>query len=206
MGYFDSPAHSIFNRGVVRGFYLKGKMTILSATELREHIQTDLGDDALDRLANASEAMIIRTAGSATVETEEFADSAYPGGRSRNLYLGRPVASITSVKERTDPDDAQTTLAVDDFRLEGTRKLIRLREGTNPQLFWTAYVEVIYVPVVDTGLREHVQIELVKLALNYSGAKSEEDGEFDFEHHDTNTETQGILKQLRSGGTHRMVV
>lgn len=181
-------------------------MTILSATELREHIQTDLGDDALDRLANASEAMIVRTAGSATVETDVISDPAYPGGRSRNLYLSRPVSDITSVKERTDPDDVQTTLAGDDYRLEGSRKLVRLREGTNSQLFWSPFVEVIYVPVVDSGLREHVQIELVKLAVNYSGAIEEEDGEFSFEHHDTRIETQGILSQLRSGGTHRMVV
>ncbi len=173
-------------------------MTILSATELRQHIETDLSDTAIDRLGSAAEQLIIREAGDITALTETFNEEGYPRGRERIIYLARTVTSITSIKEREHFDDDQTTLSTDDYRQEGGRRLIRLREGTNSRLFWAPHTEVVYVPVVDSDLREIVQINLVKLAVMYSGAQKEKQGDFDFWHLDYATETRAHLAQLNN--------
>ncbi len=173
-------------------------MTILSATELRTHIETDLSDTALGRLGSAAEQLIIRAAGDITALTEIQNEQGYPGGRERIIYLARTVTSITSVKEREHFDDDQITLSADDYRQEGGRRLVRLREGTNPRLFWAPHTEVNYVPVVDSDLREIVQINLVKLAVIYSAALRETQGDFDFWHVDYAKETQGHLAQLNN--------
>ncbi len=173
-------------------------MTILSADELREHIETDLGDVALLRLAAGAEEMIVREAGQTSDVTETRNEWGFPWGRHRELYTARPVSIFTSIKERSHPDDAQTTLETDDYRLEGVRRIIRLQEGTNPRQLWAPYVELIYTPESDNDIRKLVQIALVKLGVMYSGAKKETEGDFEFWHNDTATETTAILRKLRT--------
>ena len=173
-------------------------MAILTPTQLRQHIETDLADAALQRLADGIEELIEREGGGTTDETENFNEWGFPRGRNRIIYTARPISSITSIKERDDPDDAGTTIATDDFRKEGNRALVRLQDGTNPRLLWAQHVEVIHTPLVDTSLRQVVQINLVKLALNYSGAKREKHGDFEFWHHDSGKETRAILMPLRN--------
>ncbi len=181
-------------------------MTILTPEKLREHIETDLGDPALLRLAAAAEQMIIREAGETTPVTETRNEWGFPSGRHRTLYTARPVSSITTIKERDHPDDTQTTLATDDFRLEGVRQIIRLQEGTNPRLLWAQHVELVYTTDSDDEIRKLVQIDLVKLSVMYSGAQREREGDFDFWHHDTAKETNAILGMLRNARNNPIVV
>ena len=173
-------------------------MTLLSATQLREHIETDLGDGAIDRIANAAEKMIDREIGAVGAITQIFNEWGYPRGRDRVLFTTLPIGSITSIKERDDPDDTQLTLSADDFRQEGNRSLIRLRDGTNPRLFWAQHTEIIYALAAETEIRELVQINLVKLNLMYSGARKEKQGDFDFWHAEIQKETRAILAPLNS--------
>ncbi len=173
-------------------------MTILTATVLRTHVETDLADAALTRLGSAAEQLIIREAGDTSALTEIFNEVNFPAGRERILYLSRTISSIASIKERDHFDDDQTTLSSDDYRQEAGRKLIRLREGTNSRQFWAPHTEVIYTPVVDSDLRELVQINLVKLAVMYAGAAREEMGDFDFWHVDHATETRKLLALLNN--------
>ncbi len=180
-------------------------MTILAADDLREHIETDLGDVALLRLAAAAEEMIIREAGTAASVTETRNEWGFPWGRHRTLYAARPVSSFTSIKERSHPDGVQTTLAADDYRLEGVRRILRLREGTNPRQLWAPHVELIYTPDSDDDIRKLVQIDLVKLEIMYSGALREREGDFDFWHKDTATETAAILGKLRTARNNMVI-
>lgn len=183
-------------------------MTILGADELREHIETDLGDVALLRLAASAEEMIVREAGTAatTDVTETHNEWGFPTGRHRTLYTARPVTSFTSIKERSHPDDAQTTLSADDYRLEGVRQIIRLWDGTNPRALWAPHVELIYKPESDDDIRKLVQIDLVKFAVMYSGAAKEKQGDFDFWHHETGKETNAILGRLRTARNNPPVI
>ena len=165
-------------------------MTILTATELRTHIETDLPDTALTRLASAAEATIVGVVGVVASQVD------YLRGGTRNSYPTRAISSITTIKERDHPDDAQTTLSADDYRLQGKFFIVRLREGTNPRLNWAPEVELAYVPAIDSSLLEVVQINLVKLALVYSGAVRESDGDFDFWHGDYAKQTKAVLMPL----------
>lgn len=179
-------------------------MAILTVSQLQEHIETDLGSDAIQRLADAAEQLIVREAGSASAITEVVNAWGFGRGRDRIIFTARPISSISSIKERDDADDDQTTLSADDYRQEG-RRLIRLRDGTNPRLYWAQHVEVIYTPSTDSNIRELVQIDLVKLAIVNSGAKRERMGDFDFWHHDTMAETKAILGKLRNGHNDRPI-
>ncbi|KKN39098.1 hypothetical protein LCGC14_0746940 [marine sediment metagenome] len=181
-------------------------MTILTATELRTHIETDLADAALNRLAAAAEQLIIREAGDTAALTEIFNEEGFPQGRERTLFLARTTSSITSIKERDTYDGTQTTLSADDYRQEGGRKLVRLTDGTNSRSLWAPHTEVIYVPATDSNIRELVQINLVTLANMYIGAKQEQEGDFDFEHLDFAPETRKILSLLNNSNNRMLVV
>ncbi len=180
-------------------------MTILTVSQLQEHIETDLGDDAIQRLADATEEMIIREEGETSAVTETRNEWGFPWGRNRTIYTARAISSITSIKERTHPDDDQTTLSTDDYRQEGTRRLIRLQEGTNPRQLWAPHVELIYTPESDSNIRILVQIDLVKLAIMYSGALKETEGDFSFWHHDTAMETGAILRRLNTARNNMVI-
>ncbi len=180
-------------------------MAILTVSQLKEHIEPNIGDAAIQRLADATEQMIVREAGQTSAVTETRNEWGFPWGRHREIYSSRPITSITSIKERDHPDDTQTTLSADDYRQEGVRRLIRLQEGTNPRQLWAPYVELIYTPESDTNIRELVQIDLVKMAIMYSGALKETEGDFSFWHHDTAKETAALLRPLRTARNNMVI-
>lgn len=142
-------------------------MSILTVEQLREHVTTELGNDAVQRLLDAAEEAIVKRAGAAGAVTERL------GGGYRFLSLRTPAASISSVVETVG--DTDTTLAVDDFRLYPAGMVLeRLDDGTNQRSTWGSQVVVAYTPVDQDSTRQLVQIELVKMALNYAPGTTEE--------------------------------
>lgn len=140
---------------------------ILSVDELREHVNSGLGDPALQRLLDAAEEAIIARAGATGARTE------YAGGGSLYVTLSRPAASITSVTETLSLDD--TVLATDDYLIGAGEMLMeRLSSGTNPRMVWGDRVAVVYSPVSDDATRAKVQIDLCKLALDVDPGVTEE--------------------------------
>lgn len=133
-------------------------MAILTIAQLREHIETSLGDDALQRLLNAAEEAIVARAGA------PGARAILTGGGYRFISLPRPASAISSITETRY--DTTTTLAVDDYDLLPDGYLIeRLTTGTNPRSTWYGTVEVTFTPVADTATREMVQVDLCKLDI-----------------------------------------
>ncbi len=167
-------------------------MTILSATQLREHIETDLGDTALDRLAAAAESLIEAVIGPVSARTDDL-----KGGVKR-IYTTAAVTTITSIKERDFADDDQVTLSANDWRKEAGFRFIRLNNGDNARELWAEEVEIIYAPEVDTGMIQGVQITLVKQAVVYSGAQRETFGDVDFWHPDLADSTKDALLPLNN--------
>lgn len=136
-------------------------MAILTVDELRKHVNSDLVDDALQRLLDAAEEAIVDRAGAPGARTEIV------GGGSRFISVARPISAVTSVTEAWL--ETSTTLSADDYLIRSGDLLIeRLNTGTNPRRTWYGDVTVVYTPVDDTETREAVQIDLVKLALAYS--------------------------------------
>jgi len=177
---------------------------ILTPDQLREHVTTSLGDDALQRLLDAAEWAIVNRAGPPGARTE------LATGGFRYITLARPVASITSIIE-TDPVGFQTTLDPDDYII-GTGEMVieRLSTGTHPRFRWDWRVTTAYTPVDDDPIRVEVQIALCELALNYAPGLAEETiGEWTERYANNSAwtnaaERDSILERLAIGG--RMVV
>lgn len=126
---------------------------ILTVADLRTFVTSALPDAALQTLLDAAEAAIVGVAG-ATGEVTEYV----AGGYSR-IVVGRQIGTLTSITE----DDV--LLAATDYRGSGY-VLTRLDDAGNPRPWGTA-VTVVYTPADDTAERQRVQLELVKLDLNY---------------------------------------
>lgn len=142
---------------------------LLTVIELREHVQTDLADAALQRILDAEEGEIVRRYGPHTEATETLR------GGDRLLFLARPATAISEVVETVGVVD--TVLDAADYRLwDGGRCLERLTTGSIPSLYWAERVSVAYVPADQSAQRKLVLVQLVKLALAYSGLRSESVG------------------------------
>ncbi len=133
----------------------------LSVGELREHVQTDLGDEALQRLLDAAYAAIESRIGAAGSRVELV------NGGYRTIALGRQTDSVSAVTETIGT--TTTTLSTDDYRLRPDGyTLERLSTGTNPRWRWLGLVEVMSVSSNDDALRDSVAIDLCRLALTYN--------------------------------------
>ncbi len=148
-------------------------MTILTTAQFRAFEETELGDIPLQTLLDAAEIEIVRFAGDPTTAVEWMGGGQY-------IYLYRPASAITSITETVLSTGTVTTLAADDYELspDGFR-IRRLNTGTNARSYWYGRVAVTYTPTDDTALRKAVQVDLVKLMLNYSpGVTSETIGDW----------------------------
>lgn len=140
-------------------------MALLNPHEFAEHFETDLDDVPVQRLLDDAESEIDRVFGALATQ----ADSAE--GLTRSVFTSRPIDTITSVTEIID--DVSTVLASDDYRRIGTREFRRLADGTNARSLWGDEVVIVYGPVSDVNQRTRVQLDLVKLAIQYQAVKSQ---------------------------------
>jgi len=138
-------------------------MSLITTDELREHVETDLAEEALQRVIDANEKEIVRKFGAHTTQV----DYVEPG-RSDCLFLSRAPSEITEVVERWG--DTDTTLSADDYELVANwRRLNRLSTGTNPTSYWGELVKVTYTPADRNDERKLVLVDLCKLELEYTG-------------------------------------
>ena len=69
---------------------------LLTVTQLRQHVTSGLGDDALQRLLEVAENDITAAAGDEGAQTE------YQRGGFEALVLDHPMGTATSVTERAE--------------------------------------------------------------------------------------------------------
>jgi len=139
--------------------------TILSVAEVRDHVETDLIDDALTRLIEDADEEIIARGGAAASYPYDT-----PGGGAR-IVLPRKASAIVSISERILNTDY--ALAAADYSLfSDGRTLERRVDGTYPSSFWRGHVSIVITPVLETALRKRILIDLVKLAVAYSAISS----------------------------------
>jgi len=173
-------------------------VALLSVADLRQHVETDLVDAAVQRLLDDAEEMIVAAFGA------NFADAPIVvqlEGGDRNLFLDRPASAFTSIVETETDDTTTTTLAADDYRTwHGGRRIERLRTGTNARRVWGPLVTITYTPVDDTDQRKRVQVDLVKLAIQFSGLASEKVGSWSGTALDYDRERAKILSALQPRG------
>jgi hypothetical protein len=168
---------------------------ILSVAEIKEHIETGLGEGALKRIIDAETAEIERRFGVVATATELIAskDDEY-------VILQQKRVTITSVTETVD--DTSTVLSADDYRVWNGAMLQRLDDGTNPRSLWGDRVSVVYVPEDRSDQRALVLVQLVTLAIEYKGLKTEDVGSGDYRMTalEYNVERENLLRSLRHRG------
>lgn len=142
---------------------------LLTAAEVRSHVETDLDDVALQRVIDRLDADLLARLGPHSGPLTEVVS-----GAMLSVYVRRPIASVTSVREGDVIDaDAAVLTAGGHYRLwAGEGRLERLPAGA---LFATV-VEVVYTPVDDLDRRKRVLLELVRLDLAQSGRSQESIG------------------------------
>lgn len=149
--------------------------TILTVDEVREHVETDLGDDALERLVDAADQEIIDRLGALATHTDVL-----PGHGLPALPLTRRASAITSAVERIGATNY--TLGSDDYRLDANGYNLHREQGsTYPDVGWNGEVTVVYVPyggaTGETAARKKLLVDLVKLDTMYNAAQSDNVGD-----------------------------
>lgn len=171
-------------------------MALLTLAQMREHVETDLVDDALQRLIDAEEEEILRRLGAPLTQTESF-----PVRSQTQLYLSRRASTIVSITEEIE-GGATTTLAADDYELWWNQSLEREPDGTNPRSSWGERVTVVYTPQDTTAQRIGLLVQLVQLAVRYTGVQSESIGSGDYSatSHDYLRERERLFRRLEPRG------
>jgi hypothetical protein len=171
----------------------------MTTEELREHVECEVGDAALQRHIDDAEAEIDYRFGSNTSKTEVFTVE-HP---TKVLYPGKRVSSVTEVVERLETSYVTgydtTTLSANDYELTNSIRIDRLPTGDNPRTYWGDRVEVTYVPEDKQAQRDGVVIDLVKLALAFDGYSSASLGDFDYDLKDYTATRENILARLSAG-------
>lgn len=149
-------------------------MAILTADEVREHVETDIGDSALGRLIDNADQEIIDRLGALASHKEVI-----QGDGLDILPLARKASAITSVVERVDETDY--TLAASDYELQGDGYALRRAQGSSyPALIWRGQVTVVYVPIGgvsgELSARKKLLVDLVRLDCAYMAVQSSEIG------------------------------
>ncbi len=147
---------------------------LLTANQMKAHIDTDLSDTALNQLiSEANEEMVDSVGEHASVGT---VTELLIGG-DHAIFPGRVIGSITSITETRGTTD--TILVAADYRVWNNRSIERLANGaTNPQRWWGERVSIVYTPEDDDARRIGATIALVKLAITFSGKSSERAGDY----------------------------
>lgn len=146
---------------------------LLTVTELRQHVETDLGDAALQRILDGETQAIEARIGPVTTVTEHYSGGTGVG----SLLLYQPAATIQAITERRGA--VATVLDPADYHLHLVGLAVwRRTSGPNPASWWGDLVTVTYTPVSQGAERTGILIQLCKLALRYEGVISETAGSY----------------------------
>ena len=179
-------------------------MALLTAEQVRGHIQTDLDDAALGLLLADAEAEIVLRCGSATARTDtlrgESSDWIYP---SIAIAAASDVTRVVERRARHVGDDTLVTLADDDWSLwHGGTALFREPQGANPpwRRGWAYLVTLEYRPAGGAGeeaRRKRAQLDLVRLAIQHPGIAQQTSGGYSASYRDYERERSRILRRLK---------
>lgn len=145
-------------------------MATVTIEELRQHIETDLVDGALERLLDGAVFDVESRFGSDAAQTIER-----DGCDKRYISLPRPASGVTSVVEKDEYRNTLATLDTTDYVLRyGGRMLERLNGGTNARGWgWAPLVVITFTPLAEEVIRNLVIVDLVKLDISYEGLNKE---------------------------------
>lgn len=164
---------------------------------IREHFETDLSDDALNRIIAAENAEIVARYGDNTALTEQY-NFMVNGHRTlvNRVWTQQKIGAVTSVKEGPTLKPADLTTLV-----EGTDYLM-INEGRaveRQDRCFDTRVEVVYTPLSDEARRDMVTIDLSKLTIQFNALDEEEVGDWDGTYLEYQNSRESILSTLSAG-------
>lgn len=140
--------------------------SLATLAEVRTHVESDLSDEALERLVDSADADIVKSAGAHDGERTVDINGGY-----QDLLLPAPANTIASVSESEYFGDAETVASSEYTTLYGGRVL--RKDG-----IWKSKVSVTYTPVSTNAKRKEVLMQLVALAADYTPALFHADGAY----------------------------
>lgn len=143
--------------------------TGLTLDEVRQHVETGIVDDALERLLVEAVAQVEGRFGTDAQRTERYF------GGNQYIRLQRPAQSIVSVAELNEQRYPLYTLVATDYDLlNNGRTIQRLTRNTVWYWrYWADIVDITYLPIPEQPLRDRVTIDLVRLATQYNALQHE---------------------------------
>lgn len=163
--------------------------TLLTLDAVRANVETDLSNDALQRVIDGEDAYIRKMVGP---HDGEFTETIR--GEGYLLWLTKQAASVSLVKEygwRADPQRPQT-LAATAYTIEQYGHALWRR-----YLAWDTFVDVTYTPVEENALRIKALIELVRLAAQDTGVANQRVGSYSSVAFPRDEERRRIIAPLR---------
>ena len=156
-------------------------MPLLTAADVRRHVETEIDDAALQRVIDRLDAELAQRAGPHSGPIVETLAGGWP-----SVFLRRPIERVTRVREGARLEPGTPALRDgEDYRVWPAQgRIERLSPGAvlglpvagdGPR--FAALVEVSYEPVDDREPRRRVLLELVRLDLAQSGRAAESAGE-----------------------------
>jgi hypothetical protein len=167
--------------------------SLLTTTEIREHVDTDLSEAALQRLIDAAEDEITQRYG-AHAEAGTVEEQFYPSAGENFLFPSRKVNTAVAVviTRQLEGESTATTAAASEYVFDDPHRIRLLAEDV-----WADHVvTVTYTPVTDGDRRKGVLIDLVKLACRYEALSSSRMGDMSVNHVEYERERGAILGRL----------
>jgi len=141
---------------------------LIAVADLEVIVQSGLPDARLEDYIDAADADIVRYFGP---HDGERVYAAVVERGSRAVYLPKPAATISEVKEHLDSVAPASATEVTDYELRHGGRAIRKRAG-----YWLPNVVVTYTPQADNARRRQVLVDLVKFELARDGLTSSQVG------------------------------
>ncbi len=166
-------------------------MSLVTLAEARALVQTGLTDANLQVIIDRIEAEIVRLFGAHYTNGAGTITETVAGEGLMNLYLRRPLTSVSSVVE----DDEALTQGHDEdyYAYPAQGRIERRPSGTK----WGELIAVTYVPADDNALRRDVIIDLLRQALSRTALKSESvAGEYSYTAEDWELARAEIIRRL----------
>lgn len=150
--------------------------SLISPDEVRALVETGLGDTELQEVIDRVEAEITEEIGAPYKDGETLTETVE--GKSKNIYLKRPISSVSSATEYSSLSDT-TGYALtenEEFYLWPDQGRLERISTVPGQILWGRMVKVVYVPQDQNKKRKKAIIDLVRIDLSRTSMYQESVG------------------------------
>ena len=164
---------------------------LLTVTEVREHVETGLPDDALERVVDSEDAYMRAQVGIHDPAGDMTYTDDNPG---RRISLPRPASAITSVT-RDSWYGFSYEIPARNYRLQDEGRAVWIYD------YWTSerydQMTIVFTPLPENAERTKALIELIRLAIQDTGLSMERDDTYQYAAKPMSKTRRQIIAPLR---------